>query len=162
MCLPGLCDPFDLEDCFCGSGFGYNARQMRKRPAQQYSNGQQRAGVPAAVRAQRPVQNQGMRQISEPTATELVGNSIGHITGSNGTIKFGSIAGDNVNCLRTAGRSIALVGVSRRNDPAKQGELVSGIVKTVKTGARRFTNAEYFRTTKEGWIVLKGGNWTNA
>lgn len=103
-----------------------------------------------------------MRQISEPRTTQLVGKSVGYITGSNGTIKFGSSADRGVNCLRTAGRSIVLVGVPRRNDPAEQGELVSGTVRTVHTGARRFIDAEYFRTTKEGWVVLKGGIWTNA
>ncbi|PYI16059.1 hypothetical protein BO86DRAFT_403072 [Aspergillus japonicus CBS 114.51] len=158
MCLPGICDPFDLEDC-CG-GSGTAAPQARQRPVQQPPIRQQRAGVPAAaaVRPPRPTQVQGqgqqMQYPAEPQSIRFLWKAGGYLRGPMG----GTDTLPTVNVSRTPRGWIVLAGVPKglpSIKPYEQGQLVSGCLRNV-TKSYLFSNAQYYRTRK-GLVILKGG-----
>ncbi|RAK79367.1 uncharacterized protein BO72DRAFT_494231 [Aspergillus fijiensis CBS 313.89] len=138
MCLPGICDPFDLEDC-CG-GSGTAAPPARQRPVQQFqsSTRQQRAAAAAAAaaaRAPRPTQGQGQGQQMQDTLP-------------------------TVNVSKTPRGAIVLAGVPRgfpSIQPYEQGQLVSGYLRNV-TNSYSFSNAKYYRTRK-GLVILQGAQF---
>ncbi|PYI32728.1 hypothetical protein BP00DRAFT_414515 [Aspergillus indologenus CBS 114.80] len=170
MCLPGICDPFDLEDC-CG-GSGATAPQARQRPVQPPVH-QQRAGVPylqlmkrkyylqpaaAAARAPKPMQGQGqgqqMQYPAEPQSVRFLWKAGGYLRGPMG----GTDPLPTVNVSKTPRGSIVLAGVPKglpSIKPYEQGQLVSGCLRNV-TKSYLFSNAQYYRTRK-GLVILKGG-----
>ncbi|RAH41734.1 uncharacterized protein BO95DRAFT_467485 [Aspergillus brunneoviolaceus CBS 621.78] len=165
MCLPGICDPFDLEDC-CG-GSGTAAPPARQRPVQQFqsSTRQQRAGVPAAAaaaaaRAPRPTQGQGqgqqMQYAAEPQSVRFLWQARGYLCGPRG----GRDTLPTVNVSKTPRGAIVLAGVPRglpSIQPYEQGQLVSGYLRNV-TNSYSFSNAKYYRT-KQGLVILQGAQF---
>ncbi|RAH67447.1 uncharacterized protein BO66DRAFT_441167 [Aspergillus aculeatinus CBS 121060] len=162
MCLPGICDPFDLEDC-CG-GSGTAAPPARQRPVQQFQSpiSQQRAAVPAAAaaaaRAPRPTQGPGqqMQYAAEPQSVRFLWQAGGYLCGPRG----GRDTLPTVNVSKTPRGAIVLAGVPRglpSIQPYEQGQLVSGCLRNV-TKSYSFFNAKYYRT-KKGLVILQGAQF---